>query len=333
MGGEVLPVEGLPGISFNERQRIATSLCMHPDQFMKIMDMREDPYQKVPPGVGNPLGMLKELPIFANYCANGVKLMTDPFQSAFLKPVDGTPTDLSRGFLAGYLGAGPLYCQAMHAVDPFGRLTLEQRQLILKSGTVALDEKIVGYSCRNKDTGWVGLSPVTLYRTAQLERRAPEHALAFLAAAGLHEEKTQQTKTSYYKRFEPMPYTRKANLFTGKRFEGGGGMTELPGLPCTRTINGQNYQGQDLSDQLYISDKTNTFNGTGGFVQEPIHDWNKFFTEWTKNGKTPRRGYDEQSQNYATAFRAFASCPLGYKPWRGGHSGDARAVCGEEKLW
>lgn len=334
MGTDTLPVPGVKGLQFNERQRLAASLCMHPDQFMKIMDLREDPYQKPPLGDGNPLGMLKELPVFSNYCKNGVGLMIDPFESAFLRPVDGTPTDLSKGFLAGYLGAGPMYCQAMHAVAKDSRFSPEEKQIILQSGTKPLDEKTVGYSCRNSDKGWVGLSPVTLYRTAQLERRAPEHALAFLIAAGLYDKDTQASKKSYYKRFEPMPYSQQAKIFSGKPFKGGVGITELPMFPCTRDIDGRNYKGKNMPDQLYISDQTHIFTNAGNFVQEPIHDWNKLYTEWTDDKKsTPRRGLDKMSQNYGAAFRIFATCPLGYKPWRGRHSSDARRVCGQEKLW
>lgn len=336
MGTDVLPVTDQTGLFFNERQRLAASLCMHPDQFMKIMHPLEDPYQKIPVGGVNSGGLLQQLPVFANYCENGVNLMTDPFESALLKPVDGTPTDLAKGFLAGYVTAGPLYCQAMRAAAKDSRYPPELRQAILKSGTAVLDEKAVGYSCRNSDQGWSGLSPVTLYRNAQIERRAPEHALAFLIAAGLHEPDTQISKRSYYKRFDPIPYSQQAKIFSGKAFRGGFGITERP-LPwlrmCNRSIKGPDYRGKNMPDQLYISDKTNKFSEQGGFIQEPIHDWNKFYTEWTKDKKTPQRGMDMMSQNYGAAFRVFATCPLGYKPWKGRHSGDARKVCGEEKLW
>jgi hypothetical protein len=336
MGTNSLPVSGQTGVLLNERQRLAASLCMHPDQFMKIMHPVEDPYQKIPAGALNPGGLLQNLPVFGNYCPNGVNLMTNPFESALLRPVDGTPTDLAKGFLEGYITAGPLYCQAMRAAAEDTRYSPEQRQAILQTGTKVLDEKAVGYSCRKSDQGWAGLSPVMLYRTAQIERRAPEHALAFLIAAGLHEHDTQDSKKSYYKRFEPMPYSQQANIFSGKAFKGGSGLTERP-LPwlrwCDRTINGADYQGKNMPDQLYISDKTNKFTEQGGFIQEPIHEWNKLYTEWTKDKKTPQRGMDKMSQNYGSAFRIFATCPLGYQRWRGAHSGDANKVCGEEKLW
>jgi hypothetical protein len=310
-----------------ERRLLAWEFCMHPDQFMKIMDPQEDPYQKVPLGSGTSFGMLQAIPVFANYCENGVRLMTSVWESAFLKPVDGTPTDLSKGFLAGYLGVGPMYCQAMHARDN-SYLTQEQRQVILQSGTAPLDEQMVGYSCRNNGQSWVGLSPVALHRTAQVERRAPEHALAFAIAGGLFEKDTQATKKSYYKRFEPMPYSQQAKIFSGKPFEAAPmGMANEMGLPCKRTLNGESYQGKNMPDQWYISDKTHNF------VQDTIQDWNKFYSEWTTDGNTPKRGLDDKSQNYAAMSRIFASCPLGYKPWKGKHSNDAQRACGSEKLW
>jgi hypothetical protein len=315
-----------------ERRALAVQFCMHPDQFMKIMNTEEDEFQKPPPGGGNTFGMLQNIPVFANYCGNGARLMISPWESANLAPVDGTPTDLAKGFLAGYLGAGPMYCQAM-AARYDGSLTEEQRQIILQSGTAALDEKDVGYSCRNNGKSTVALSPLSLYRAAQVERRTPEHALAFAIAGGLFEKDTHDTtkpsyRKSYYKRFEPMPYSQRAGIFSGKKFDGGlPGLVTEQNLPCIRPLKGENHQGQNKSDQWYISDSTHNF------TQENVSDWNKTWKEWTTDGNTPKRGLDDRSQNYAAMSRIFASCPAGYKQWKGDHSGDTHRACGSEKLW
>jgi hypothetical protein len=316
-----------------QRRALATELCMHPEQFMKIMNSDEDQFQKKPPGGGNIFGMLQSIPVFANYCDNGARLMIDPWKSSMLKPVDGTPTDLAKGFLNGYLRAGPMYCHAMAARHNSSLLTPEQKLIISQSGTAALDERDVGYSCRNDAKSTVALSPLSLYRTAQVERRTPEHALAFAIAGGLFEEDTHKPdspnfKKSYYKRFEPMPYSQQAGIFSGKKFEGGypAAKTEQ-NLPCFRGLKGENYRGKNKPDQWYMSDHTQNF------TQENVSDWNKSLQQWTTDGNTPKRGLDERSQNYAAMSRIFASCPAGYKPWRGDHSGDTRAACGSEKLW
>jgi hypothetical protein len=185
-------------------------------------------------------------------------------------------------------------------------------------------EAAVGYTCLDGGKLNGSMVPVELYRHAAVERRTAitDHALGFLIAGGLAEGMTAGNR-SYYKRFEPRPYSQQMpphlQTFIGTQFSGGG--TNELGLPCP-PLSGENYRFQgSKSDRLYISDKTNK-----AFDQEMVQandskgGFNRYREEWGKDqqagAKIAARGLDKESQNYAAPFRIFATCPRGYKRWR-----------------
>ena len=147
---------------------------------------------------------------------------------------------------------------------------------------------------------------------------------------------------SYYKRFEPRPYSWQSTerIFKGKRWAGGGSNELLMGC---KSYGGRNYQGQDTSDQLFISNFTHK-----AFTQEPIVNVNtkdafdKYVQEWaTGSGKKTisKKGVDKDAHNYAAAFRKFATCPAGFVRWRpptDEHNMNLKAnldtFCGEENF-
>jgi hypothetical protein len=166
--------------------------------------------------------------------------------------------------------------------------------------------------------------PVELYRHAAVERRTAitDHALGFLIAGGIANGMTAGQR-SFYKRFEPQPYSRMMpydlQTFIGTRFEGGG--TNELGRSCP-SVSGENYRfAGSKSDRLYISDKTNqAFDQEIVQAGDPKGGVNRYREEWGKDpqagAKIAARGLDKESQNYAAAFRIFATCPKGFKRWR-----------------
>jgi hypothetical protein len=160
--------------------------------------------------------------------------------------------------------------------------------------------------------------PVSLYRNAVVERRTAiaDHVMGFMIAGALAPKMIAGQK-SYYKRFEPQPYSMSRypfnlQVFIGKQFAGGG-RNEL-GKQC-EGLQGENYQFQDKADRLYISNKTHE-----PFTQKMIddkNDINKYVQDWAdqQKEKIRNRGLDDKSQNYAAAYRIMATCPSGMVVW------------------
>ena len=85
----------------DERKDLAKRFCMHPKQFMKLMDPAHDLLQL---GGGADRKSLDNIPVWSNYCKEGVELMTNANKSN-LTNVDRTPTDFkinSREFTKGF---------------------------------------------------------------------------------------------------------------------------------------------------------------------------------------------------------------------------------------
>ncbi|MCX6115068.1 MAG: hypothetical protein NTV65_07635, partial [Proteobacteria bacterium] len=314
----------LAAMDTKEREDLAKRFCMHPKQFMKLMNPPHDLLQL---GGGADRKSLDKIPVWSNYCPKGVNLMTKA-ENSNLTNVDGTPTDFIAGMKAWK--DDPLYCQRMNLQNENMGIT-GIGEVIKKSQGQRQTEASVGYTCRNGGKLNGGMVPVTLNRHAAVERRTAiaDHALGFLIAGGLAEgmiDKPVPGKTggrkSYYKRFEPMPYSRKAQLFIGKKFKGGD--TNELGDPCD-PLSGEDYQFKNMSDQLYLSDKKET---NKNLTQDKIinqegkkgEEFNRYVQNWAKNDeesqkKIAERGLDSKSQNYAAPFRIFATCPLGFTRW------------------
>jgi hypothetical protein len=324
------------------RKRVAQRFCMHPDQFEKLMDPRLDNVQWQ--GGNDPVS-LANLPIWSNYCPEGVTLMTNPDNTKELVNFDGTPTKLPMGYEVWK--RDPLYCQSMNQFNE-SMLKSGISKVVRESSKGQYTEEMVGYTCREGDKLNGSLVPVEMYRHAAVERRTAigDHVVAMLHAArlapGMH-----AGPLSFLKGYEPIAYTSKLpdqyRPFKFQKFFGNG-TNELvrvhPEYSKCDSFNGENYQGQNKSDKLYISNVTHE-----PFTQEPVDDQsegpNRYVQEWAKDkaaGKTiAERGLDEKSQNYATAFRVFATCPKGYVRWRpdrDGHNNELRdnldALCREE---
>lgn len=328
-----------------ERQALAIQYCMHPDQFMKLMDSRgrspdgKDRDTLQMPGTGGPtLEDLQKIPMWANYCPNAVKLMTNPEETMMgVMNRDNTPTNFQKGMAAWQ--ADPLYCQKMNVMaNTIGGEFLRDG-VMKKTGGAALTEESVGYTCRVGDAKKGGFStrmvPVELHSTARIDPRTLDHAIPFMIAGGYYLGEMYDGMHSLYKRFEPRPYTKILNLFTGKKWEGGT-PNEL-GQPC-RTFEGKDFQNKNVSDQLYLSDINHA-----PFSQEKIRaeegdpnnlEFKRYDREWTdkESDKFHNRNFDEKVLNYGAAFRVFATCPAGYVRWRGPHSEQFAAACGEENF-
>lgn len=284
------------------------------------MDPAHDPLQL---GGGPDLQSLDNIPVWSNYCPQGVELMTNPRNSAQLKNIDGTPTKLDVGTQAWL--ADPMYCQKMNMSNVNMLITGLGRAALQSPGSLH-SQVSAGYTCLEGGKLNGSMVPVELYRHAAVERRTAitDHALGFLIAGGIAPGMTSG-KRSYYKRFEPQPYSRlmppDSQTFIGTQFQGGG--TNELGRSCP-SVSGENYRfAGSKSDRLYISDVTNK-----AFDQEIVETKetdqvpgvNRYREEWGKDpqsaAKIAARGLDKESQNYAAPFRIFATCPKGYKRWR-----------------
>lgn len=295
---------------------VTQRFCMHPRQIDKLMvpGPLSDLLQH-PAGGGPTIEALdKTIPVWANYCPQGVELMTDPTKSNMLINVDNTPTKLNIG--TQKWEKDPLYCQRMNLKNPNMELT-GFGEVIEKSPGSPETQESVGYTCLSGAKLNGGMAPVTLVRHAAVERRTAiaDHAIGFLIAGALA-PKMIVGKQSYYKRFEPQRYSMKVpfqyQTFVGKPFTGGGS-NEL-GATCP-SVNATLPTYSNKSDRLYISNKTHE-----PFTQKKIEEINsidKYVQEWADQKKEDiaKRGFDKKANNYATAFRIFATCPAGYTRW------------------
>lgn len=344
LAGEGLTMRvNFPAMDPDYRRRLARHFCMREDQFMKLMDEREDKLQK---GGGKTLEELRDsnrIPIWANYCKQGVTLMTDPGETSKCRNVDATDTNFVQGMAAW--DKDPLFCQRMNLTNP--RMQEYFGQTLAKNPGPRLSEAAVGYTCRDGGKLNGSMVPVELYRHSPVERRAAisDHVLGFLIAGGLYSPSMIEGKKSYYKRFEPRPYSSKFGMFSGKPFYGsGGGPVNEVDMPCVG-LQPKNYEGLNKSDQLFISDQTHpkrAFTGETELIHESSpKEFNRYVGEWGKGGQNksmPNRavddGSDDLSSNYGVAFRIFATCPSQYTRWHPLDLHDAliQARCGDENF-
>jgi hypothetical protein len=343
-----------PAMNEGYRIALAKAFCMREEQFLKIMDIKDDPLQRRDKE-------WRQIPIWANYCKEGATLMTDPDESLKLFNLDGTPTNLALGTLKWK--QDPLFCQRINAQNnPFMKEFFGgvlEKSGGAASGFDALNPGAHGFTCREGGKLNGSLAPVSMYRHAAVERRTAigDLALGFLIAGGIYSPSMASPPTmnaglprdarSYYKRFEPQAYSQQFGLFSGKQFVGGG-MNEK-GTPC-RPVQGENYEAggsNNRSDRLYISDVTHKDVFTQEIIDNPPgegrqgddKEFNRYVQEWAQppgQNKIANRGLNEKSSNYAAAFRLFATCPKGFVRWR--HNDKLTGaltidpVCGEEFL-
>jgi hypothetical protein len=296
--------------------KVTQRFCMHPRQIDKLMvpGPLSDLLQH-PAGGGSTIEELdKMIPVWANYCPEAVELMMDPQKSNMLVNVDGTPTKLNVG--TQKWEQDPLYCQRMNLNNPNMNLTGFGEVIRMSPGNPETEES-VGYTCLSGRKLNGGMAPVTLVRHAAVERRTAiaDHAIGFLIAGALA-PKMIVGKQSYYKRFEPQRYSMQVpfqyRTFIGNPFKGGG-QNEL-GAACP-SVNATLPPDSNKSDRLYISNKTHE-----PFTQKKIDEANsidKYVQEWADQKKEDiaKRGFDDKANNYAAAFRIFATCPAGYTRW------------------
>lgn len=308
-----------------ERKALAKQYCMHEEQFMKLMDPQYDTKQI---GGGSSLAALQALPIWANYCPQAVQLMTNPNETNRVVNTDGTKTNFVQGM--SVYQSDPLYCQKMNAkANPVGGEFLKEG-VLKNQGSGMFSEQSVGYTCRTGSMQEGGFStrmvPVTLYSTAKIDPRTLDHAIPFLHAGGYYQGQMSNGVQSIYKRFEPIPYSQTFNLFSGKPWKGGG--PNERGDFC-QSYEGNDYQGKNQPDQLYISDVNHK-----PFTQEQVQEFKKYDREWADKQQENfhNRNFNESVLNYGAAFRIFATCPAGYVRWRGGHAEESQEACGEENF-
>jgi hypothetical protein len=322
------------------RKKAAQRFCMRDEQFDKLMDpnfvpdgkYRDSPTgdpTQLPPktGGGDVLGNLINLPIWSNYCEEGVMLMTKPENSSQLINFDKTPSNFVQGMTAWM--RDPRYCQKMNLENQSIQKTGFNKAIEGQGANSSWNpsEEEVGYACRKGGKLNGGAVPVAIGRHAPVERRTVigDQVYAMLHSArlapGMHEE-----NKSYLKGYDDRPYSNLlpdllTKPFIGERFRGGG--TNELGKACPG-LSGQDYQGEPKGDKLYLSDVTHApfdqkqvWEATEGDGESGI---NRYAQEWAKDEQSgkeiAKRGLDDKSQNYATAFRFFATCPANFVRWR-----------------
>ncbi len=305
----------LAAMQQKRRTDTAEGMCGHPEQLGKLMDFKHDLLQK---GGGPTEQQLDtNIPVWANYCKEGVELMTNPEKSLeLLNPDQPVKTDLQKATLVWK--NDPLYCQSMNLKNKNLEIMKFDKAIREHSKGQYTPEQ-VGYACLvDPDANLnAGMAPVTLVRQAAIERRTAitDHAIGFMIAGAIAPGMISG-KRSYYKRFEPQAYSMDApypyQTFIGKPVKGGG-TNEL--LKSCRGYNGKGLWRKNKSDRLYISNYTHE-----PFTQRIIdesNNINKYVHDWAdqQKEKIANRGLDDKSQNYAAAFRIFATCPKGFVRW------------------
>jgi len=296
------------------RRAFSERMCGRPEQLDKLMD---PVYDNVQLGGGSTVEALNEIPVWANYCEEGVNLMTDPKKSLeCLNPDPPRKTDFTKGMRIWQ--NDPLYCQAMNLTNPNLRVVGFDKA-IREHSKGSYTKEQVGYTCLVPEANLNGgMVPVSLVRHAAIERRTAitDHAIGFMIAGAIAPGMIQGQR-SFYKRFEPQAYSWQApkdyQTFIGKPVKGGG--TNELGMTCPG-YSGQGLYKRNKSDRLYISKLTHE-----PFTQQIIdesNDINKYVQDWadSEKKKITNRGLDEKSQNYAAAFRIFATCPKGFVRWQ-----------------
>jgi hypothetical protein len=298
------------------RRAFSERICGRPEQLDKLMDPSEDLLQKEGSGGATVQQLDANIPVWASYCPQGVELMTDPKKSLqCVNPDLPVKTDLQKG--TQVWENDPLYCQSMNLQNINMQITRFDKAIREHSkGQYTPDQ--VGYTCLVPQANLnAGMAPVTLVRQAAVERRTAitDHAIGFMIAGAIAPGMITGQR-SYYKRFEPQAYSQEApfeyQTFIGKPVKGGG--TNELGQPCP-AYNGKGLFMKNKSDRLYISNATHA-----PFTQQIIdesNDINKYVQDWSdqQKEKISNRGLDEKSQNYAAAFRIFATCPKGFVRW------------------
>lgn len=358
LGSEGITVRpNLAVMENTERVALAKRFCFRPEQFLKLMNPVFDPLQR---GGGADWRALAEIPLWANYCLNGATLMTDPKLSK-IENVHRTPTDFIKGMEAWE--RDPLYCQRIQATQNANFRNLGLDKVLEESAGAAgavggvLNAQAVGYTCMEGGKLNNGMVPVTFLRNNPVERRTAiaDKLFSFLIAGTLVQKPSMlqyyglvalSPFRSYLKGFEPRPYSLRGpqfpaftqQTFIGKQFAGRG--TNELGDICL-PIQGNNYQFQNRSDQLYISDYTHK-----PFTQEILVNsqqpgqtfnldkaFNKYVQQWAKGDMVSQKAIatreierdgtnksdssrDKNVSSYASTSRIVALCPLGYTRWR-----------------
>jgi hypothetical protein len=306
----------LAAMQTKTRHAFSERICGRPEQLDKLMDPTEDLLQKEGSGGPTVEALDANIPVWASYCPEGVTLMTDPEKSLGCRNPDlPVKTDLQKGTLIWQ--TDPLYCQAMNVQNP-NITKMGFDRAIMEHAKGQYTKEQVGYTCLVPEANLnAGMAPVTLVRQAAIERRTAitDHAIGFMIAGAIAPGMITGQR-SYYKRFEPQAYSMEApfkyQTFIGKPVKGGG--TNELGQDCPG-YNGKGLFMRNKSDRLYISKATHE-----PFTQQIIdesNDINKYVQDWSdqQKEKIANRGLDEKSQNYAAAFRIFATCPKGYVRW------------------
>jgi hypothetical protein len=354
MGSEGITVRpNLAVMDAAERVLLAKHFCFRPEQFLKLMNPIFDPLQK---GGGPDWSSLATTEfLWANYCANGVKLMTDPKLSR-IQNLHRTSTDFVKGMEAWE--RDPLYCQRLQATQNANFANLGISDAIESTNTAGGGPKSaqeLGYTCLEGGKVNLGMVPATFVRNSAVERRTAiaDKLFGFLIAGTLSVPLNRafplgsNAPRSYLKGFEPRPYSLRgpqppvAGLatFIGKQFTGVG-MNEL-GDFCV-AISGNNFQGQNRSDQIYLSDYTHRpftdeilVNPKPGGRSSGSVDgaFNKYVQEWAKGDIDSQKAIakreiakdgrdmspnsaDKNVNNYASASRIVALCPAGHTRWQ-----------------
>jgi hypothetical protein len=302
--------------AMQKKMRLAFSerICGRPEQLDKLMDPIEDKLQL---GGGPTVETLDTtIPVWASYCPKGVELMTDPKKSLeCINPDLPVKTDLQKG--TKVWETDPLYCQAMN-LQNINIQEMKFDKAIREHSKGTYTSAQVGFTCLVPEANLnAGMAPVTLVRQAAIERRTAitDHAIGFMIAGAVAPGMIAGQR-SYYKRFEPQAYSMEApfnyQTFIGKPVKGSG--TNELGMSCPG-YNGKGLFMRNKSDRLYIS-KTTHEPFTQRIIDEE-NDINKYVQDWSdqQKQKIANRGLDEKSQNYAAAFRIFATCPKGYVRW------------------
>jgi hypothetical protein len=340
---------------------------MHPDQFQKLMDPEEDPFQKPPPeGGGDVMTSLQNIPPFGSVYKNGLTLLLDPSELArlnnpFVGRYDqGPATDIAKGYEVwrnnmlgreAFLSIGGGSEQRKDWPGT-GDEALSLQDVLLKAGARPVRPQDVGESFYPQNNIWM-VPALMRYHKAPLDRREYNTTpLAFRIAAGLHQTQqgdgtvgTRDGDQGYYKKFEPQSYYK----FGGLVPEYQSRLNEAR-VRCRRPLTNET-MANVKPDRIILSHKTHNF------VKDPVDEatLDQNMRSQTTNdpsrnlkaGDTPNKcGRGMQRHNYAANMTIHRTCPKGYVIWQPPANDPMfekvptvitapqfAAICKGEKLW
>jgi len=319
----------------DSRQRLAGLLCMHRDQFLKVMD-QGDPTQRAPSDgwEGKEYGYLRTIEPFGSIFPNGLKFLMDTNEFNNLAENPAGITDLRKGYEAwqnDMLGREARMANGKGRDWPNqGAGSLPLKEVLRLAGASPLERQDAGWTYMEKNSV-SGVSSNMRYHKAPLDRREFNSFALFFREIAALAGGIKGTNRLYMKKFEAEPYHQ-----FGGDFPRSLGKNEF-GVNCSNPayMSGTAITGRK-PDRILLSQATHNFVGS---PQDESMTTTGMRAQAEDQNLPNRCGRDKERHNYAANMTIHRTCAKGWTLWRPTDPLDpafyaVQAYCPKtEKLW